>query len=264
MAKLEGNIIGGFRGKLGNVVGYSWKGVWCVRARPVRVRNPRSEAQQRHRSLFAEEVRLAGRMSWALNVGFAAIADEMHMTPQNVFVKANQGAFASVAAGGSATGLAVDWEHLIISTGPVAPVGLNAPEIDGGNVLTATFEKNPYHLRADNFDQVHLYVYCPALNMGYLAAPVYRKERRVSITLPDTFVGQELHTYAFVTDKSGRASETSYAAPLSDQSDLSDQYDSSDLSDHSDQPNTNLTPTHENTPANNTAPDAAGGGGGPD
>ena len=212
MAKLEGNAFGGFRGKLGNVVGYRWKDVWCVRMRPERVRNPRSEAQQRHRSLFAAEVRLAGRMGWALNVGLAAVSDEMHMTPHNVFVKANQGAFA--ADGGSDGGLAVDWEHLIISAGPVSPVALGVPEISGDGVLTVQFEKNTCRMRADNFDQVHLYVYCPAVAMGYLAAPVYRKDKKISLALPETFAGQAFHVYAFVTDKDGRASDTAYADPM--------------------------------------------------
>ena len=223
MAKIEGNPFGGFRGRLGNLVGYRWKGLWCVRTRPAQVRNPRSEAQQRHRSMFAEEVRLAGRMSWALNIGMAAVADELNITPQNAFVKANQGAFSApegFTPGGTVegssqagtTGLVVDWSALIISAGPVAPIALGVPSIDGEGVLTVAFEKNPYHLRADGFDQVHLYVYCPAMNTGYLAAPVYRKERRVAVALPDGMAEQELHVYAFVTDNEGRASETCYAA----------------------------------------------------
>ena len=109
-------------------------------------------------------------------------------------------------------GLLVDWSALIISAGPVAPIALGVPTLDGEGVLSVAFEKNPYHLHADSFDQVHLYVYCPALNDGYLAAPVYRKERHVSVALPGSMVGQVLHVYAFVTDREGRASETCYAS----------------------------------------------------
>ena len=213
MAKLEGNIIGGFRGKLGNLVGYSWKGVWCVRSRPAVVRNPRSAAQQRHRSMFAEEVRLAGRMSWALNIGMAAVANELHITPQNAFVKANQPAFAPAehnVPSGLTAGLIIDWSALIVSAGPVAPVALGVPQLND-DILSVAFEKNPYHLSSNNYDQVHLYIYCPAMNTGYLAAPVYRKERNIAVALPDYMTGHELHLYAFVTDSLGRASETAYA-----------------------------------------------------
>ena len=221
--------MGGFRGKLGNLVGYSWKGVWCVRSRPAAMRNPRTEAQQRHRAMFAEEVRLAGRMSWALNIGLAAVADELHITACNAFVKANQQAFGA----GEGNSLTVDWSELIVSAGPVAPIQLGVPEISAEGVLTVTFEKNPYMLRANNYDQVHLYVYCPDINQGYLAAPVYRKDRRISVSLPDAMLGHELHLYAFATDEQGRASDTSYAgwSDFSDSSDQSDTVDSSDLPD---------------------------------
>ena len=102
-----------------------------------------------------------------------------------------------------------DTSARLISAGPVAPIQLGVPEISAEGVLTVTFEKNPYLLRANNFDQVHLYVYCPDINQGYLAAPVYRKERRISVSLPDTMLGHELHLYAFATDADGRASDTS-------------------------------------------------------
>ncbi len=225
MAKIDGNIFGGFRGKLGNVVGYTWKGLWCVRSKPAVVRNPRSAAQQQHRTLFAEEVRLAGRMNWALNIGLATVADELHMTACNAFVKANQEAFSLVDGA-----LAVDWSALIVSAGPVAPTALGTPELSDDGVLTVAFEKNPCLIRANNFDQVHLYVYCPAQNTGYLAAPVYRKERRISLSLPDNMIGQELHLYAFVTDTEGRASDTAYAA-LTTEAEAADNPDVQDVAD---------------------------------
>ena len=211
MAKIEGNTIGGFRGKLGNLVGYSWKGVWCVRSRPARVHNPRTEAQQAHRTMFAEEVRLAGRMSWALNVGLATVADEMHMTPQNVFVKANQQAFSMIDRT-----MQVDWSLLVVSAGPVAPVLCDMPVVTADNVLTISFEKNPLHMRADAYDQVYAYAYSPELGRGFLAAPVYRRDCRIATVLPDDMADMELQVYCFVVDRQGRASDTCYSGSTAD------------------------------------------------
>lgn len=209
MAKLEGNTIGGFRGKLGNLVGYSWKGTWCVRVRPAQVRNPRTEAQQRNRTMFAEEVRLAGRMSWALNTGFAAAADELHMTPQNVFVKANQTAFSAAE-----DGLSVEWSALLVSAGPVAPVAVDEAVVDDRNVLNVSFEKNPMRIHASSTDMVHLYVYSPALGQGFLSAPVYRHKGRVALALEDAFAGQEIHIYMFASNSQGLCSDTAYGGSL--------------------------------------------------
>ena len=85
MAKLLGNTLQGLSGRLGNVVGYTWNGVQCVRSRPTMVRNPRTAAQQAHRDQFRQEVQLAAQMRYALIKGLGAAAKENRMTPQNLF-----------------------------------------------------------------------------------------------------------------------------------------------------------------------------------
>ncbi len=205
MAKQVEGYLGGFRGKLGPAVGYVWNGVWCVRSRPGQVRNPRTEAQQQHRELFKQEVQLAAAMRQAVVKGLGAVARPLHMTPQNLFVKANQPAFALDEGQ-----LAVDYPRLVLSAGPVAPVGFGSPVTTEGNVLNIDFEKNPQHMRADAFDSVYLYVFCPAANEGYLTAPVYRKDRHISVVLPDCYIGNEVYLYGFVQDEQGRSSETLY------------------------------------------------------
>ena len=102
MAKQTNGTLGGFVGKLGPVVGYRWKNVWCVRSQSRIVNNPRTEAQQEHRSLFKQEVQLAGRMRWAVNIGLKELSDQMDMTAQNLFVRANQQCFSLVRRGGVA------------------------------------------------------------------------------------------------------------------------------------------------------------------
>ena len=217
MAKQIDGYLGGFRGKLGPAVGYVWNGVWCLRSRPGRIRNPRTEAQQQHRELFKQEVQLAATMGQALNKGLGKVARSMHMTPQNLFVKASQEAFSL-----EDNRLAVDYSQLVLSAGPVAPVAFGAPEVREGNVLSISFEKNPLHLRADWCDSVYLYVYCPEFGGGYLTAPVYRKDQRISVVLPGSFAGKEVQLYGFVQDAKGRSSETIYIGygPLSPQGEI--------------------------------------------
>lgn len=43
MAKQAGGFLGGFNGRLGPVVGYRWKNIWCVRSQSNDVRNPHTE-----------------------------------------------------------------------------------------------------------------------------------------------------------------------------------------------------------------------------
>ncbi len=208
MAKQANGYLGGFIGKLGPAVGYQWKHVWCLRSRPRRVNNPRTEAQQEHRAMFKEEVRLAGRMRWGVNVGFKALSDEYDMTAQNLFVKANQQCFRTVEGH-----FTVDYTHLSISDGPVAPVEITAWNVDGDNVLSVNFEKNPLHLSCSQHDNVYVYVWCPEVEKGYLANPVYRRAKSMSTLLPQLMADKEIHVYAFVQDEKGHCSPTAYGEP---------------------------------------------------
>ena len=205
MAKLLGNTLQGLSGKLGDVVGYTWNGVQCVRSRPARVRNPRTAAQQTHREQFRQEVLLAARMRFALIKGLGGVARENHMTPQNLFMRVNREAF-----GWSEGRLTVDYERLVLSAGPVSPVVFDAPVLDTDNVLTVSFRKHRPGGGGGAFDSVFVFVYNPEKELGYLAAPALRREGRVSFVLPDWMAGGELQMWGFVQDERGRCSETLY------------------------------------------------------
>lgn len=205
MAIIENGYLGGFSGRLGTAVGYRWRGKWCLRSWNGHVRNPRTAAQQSHRMMFKQEVQLAGRMNWALRTTFNAISMEHGMTACNYFIASNQHAFSSVDGT-----LSVEWGALRLSEGPVAPVAFGALQVSERTVLSVEFERNPLHIRADNFDKVYLYIYCPSLGQGYLSAHVYRRERRIAAVLPEAFAGREVQLWGMVQDRNGRWSDTIY------------------------------------------------------
>lgn len=211
MAKQTYGILDGYRGTVGPVIGYQWRGRWCLRARPRRVSNPRTEMQQAHRFLFRDMVQLASRMLPVLRLGLRAASMEEQMTEGNLFVKMNKDCF-------SAEG--VDYKSLAVSYGPVAPVEFTEVTLDDQGVLNARFEKNPLHMRASGDDEVFLYAYCPALQQGVFAAPVYRRSKRLQTTLPDEWAGLEVHLYAFIRDYDGRTSQTLYVMPDTPQQEL--------------------------------------------
>ena len=84
MAKQRFGINDGYRGTVGTVIGYQWRGKWCLRARPRFVRNPRTERQQRNRDLFKASVQLAGSMKEALRFlrGFHPAAHPAGLAPR--------------------------------------------------------------------------------------------------------------------------------------------------------------------------------------
>ncbi len=187
MAKQRYGINDGYRGTVGTVIGYLWRGKWCLRARPRYVHNPRTARQISARGLFSGVSRLASRMQGALRLGMHSEALKLHRTVCNHFMSVNRQCFAL-----EDNRLSVDYEHLTIALGPVAPVGFSViseqcsvvseATQDGRvsqlntkhltlNTITIPFEKNPLHLRADGDDQVYLYAWCPAHDKGLLSAP---------------------------------------------------------------------------------------------
>ena len=52
MGKINQGILGGFSGKVGNVIGGTWKGIDYMRVKPAHVTNPKTEGQVDQRSKF--------------------------------------------------------------------------------------------------------------------------------------------------------------------------------------------------------------------
>ena len=98
MAKLEQGILGPFRGKVGTVVGYLWKGRHVVRAYRREINYPNTEQQQAEREWFVGMVRFAATARQALLLGLREMAAREQMTEGNVFVRMNKGCFGRGAA----------------------------------------------------------------------------------------------------------------------------------------------------------------------
>ena len=205
MAKQSDGINGGYRGKVGTVVGYMWRGQWCLRARPMHFNDAKTEKQLEQRSLFKASVAFAGRVKEVLRVGLKTAALDAHKTECNYFQKINKDCFAM-----DGETLMVDYPNLRVSEGPVAPVAFGMPEFLEDTTLTIPFEKNPEHRRSNNDDMVYIAAFCATLGVAELSLPVYRRTGRVTIMLPASWAGQEVHLYGFVQDNASRTSNSSY------------------------------------------------------
>ena len=230
MAKQRFGINDAYRGTVGTVIGYEWRGKWCLRSRPLRVRNPRTAKQQGNRLLFKQMVDLASHMKMALRKGLRGVSLGMHITECNLFVKRNKECFSLDAEGQ----MVVDWERLIVSEGEVpAPVfqdillsqpqaAASSPNLGEGDRRGAVVEEYVRIMfspcaegeRASGDDEVYLYAYCPEMEQGVLSAPAYRRMGSVQLTLPERWQGKEVHLYGFAVDYEGNASATVYIGML--------------------------------------------------
>ena len=59
MGKIKRGILGGFSGKVANVIGGSWKGIAYMRSQPLSVANPNTAGQVSQRGAFSQIVIVA-------------------------------------------------------------------------------------------------------------------------------------------------------------------------------------------------------------
>ena len=63
MGKIKQGILGGFKGKVGTVIGSSWNGISYMKGQAQSVRNPKTPAQMIQRDFFKEVQELTGQLS---------------------------------------------------------------------------------------------------------------------------------------------------------------------------------------------------------
>ena len=63
MGKIKQGILGGFKGKVGTVIGSSWNGIAYMRGLPQSQKDPKTAAQLSQRSFFREIQRFVGQLS---------------------------------------------------------------------------------------------------------------------------------------------------------------------------------------------------------
>lgn len=63
MGTIKSGILGGFNGKVGSVIGASWKGISYMRGIAQSIKNPKTEAQVMQRDYFAQLTQMASQLS---------------------------------------------------------------------------------------------------------------------------------------------------------------------------------------------------------
>lgn len=114
MAKVNLGIISSLSGSIGNVVGTKWKSIDCLRLKPDKVKNPKTEKQVAHRNKFKGVVTLSKELKHSVIQPIWNGASDV-MTGYNLFVKKNIGAFSS-------EGEIEDFSKLVMSVGVLEEV----------------------------------------------------------------------------------------------------------------------------------------------
>lgn len=134
MGVIKQGILGGFSGKVANIIGGSWKGIAYMRSRPLSVANPNTAGQQAQRGAFTQIVIVAKILLAAilkpLNDRFA-----QHMSGYNRFVQMSIDAF-------STGGLSTPADMLISEGSLTAVPSTTSTGADASNRITIEWTDN--------------------------------------------------------------------------------------------------------------------------
>ena len=93
MGKIKQGILGGFKGKVGTVIGSSWNGIAYMRGLAQSVKNPKTAAQTTQRGFFREVLDIVGQFTNE-QLNFLFPTAPSGMTRRNALVKQLAAVFA--------------------------------------------------------------------------------------------------------------------------------------------------------------------------
>ena len=190
MGTISKGILGGFSGKVGTVIGGTWKGIDYMRSIPASVTQPNSPAQLDHRAKFSTVVGFLKPLTSLLRIGFKNQA--VKMSGFNAAMSYNM----KNAILGIYPAYAIDYANALISEGSL-PEALNPTAVSAvaGNIAF-TWENNSTDGSAMADDKVILVVYNPVKKRAVnVVGGNTRSSGTQTITLPASFSGDEVQCF---------------------------------------------------------------------
>ena len=133
MGTIKQGILGGFSGKVGTVVGSSWKGISYMRGRAQSVRNPRTEGQVEQRSKFALTLNFLKPITAYIRTGYKTYANK-----QTAF-NAAMSYIVKNAIGGTSPNYDLDFSSVLVSRGSLTqPANTNVSVASGKAAISWT------------------------------------------------------------------------------------------------------------------------------
>src|SRR5665213_618896 len=160
MGTIQKGILGGFSGKVGTVIGGTWKGIDYMRSKGNnRNLNP-SEKQLTQQLKFALIMRFVQPMAGLLNISFRDFAIKMTGI-NNAFAYTIKNAVSGVYPS-----FAIDYSVALVSRGGLPNVLGPAVTSGVGSLLTFSWTDNSGVGKAKAADQAILVAYCPSLKQA--------------------------------------------------------------------------------------------------
>lgn len=205
MGTLKEGLLGGFSGKVGNVVGVERNGTYYVRSLPEKGNDPKTDSQVKQRSRFSVVMNFLKTISPFIRIGFQSYAVGAR-TPYNAAMSYN--IRHSVKMGEQ--GAELDHPRVLVSRGTL-PVGSGMHAKVVGDELKATWDAAlPGNARGDDVAMLLAYNSIKQQAIYDLNA-AKRSDINAGLQLPSDWRGDTIEAYlVFKTADGAEVSDSIY------------------------------------------------------
>jgi hypothetical protein len=206
MGKISQGILGGLSGKVGNVIGGSWKGIDYIRIKPSSVANPRTEGQVNQRTKFSSVLEFLQPNIAFLKIGYKNFANK------RTEFNAAMSYLLNNAITGVAPNFVVDYGNALLSRGNLSGVLNGAIDLTVPGQVDFTWGDNSAEGNANVTDKAMVLVYNPSKKDSiYILDGASRTTGLQSITIPNTYAGDVVELFmAFVAFDGSQVSNSIY------------------------------------------------------
>ncbi len=210
MGKIKQGVLGGFSGKIGNVVGGSWKGIDYMRIMPASVANPQTEPQMDQRSKFVTTLRFLQPLTQFLRTGFKNYA--IRMTAFNNAMSYN----IKNGVAGEYPSYAIDYPNVLVARGTLASALNPTATSTVAATVAVAWQDNSSEGNASALDQTLIVIYDGLKNEAvYHLKQTTRADQAETITVPASFSGSQVQCYiAFISADGALLSNSKYAGAV--------------------------------------------------
>ena len=189
MGTIKQGILGGFSGKVGSVVGGSWKGISYMRSQAQNIKNPRTEAQVSQRAKFALALSFLKPLTNVVRTGF-----KLYAIKQTAFNAAMSYTLAN-AISGDFPDYEIDFASALISRGTLTSAANGLASAANGKI-SFTWEDNSGVGSAKATDKALIAILNPSKGEGLSDnAGAARSVGSQSIDIPSDWIGDEVQIY---------------------------------------------------------------------
>ncbi|WP_207532964.1 DUF6266 family protein [Desertivirga arenae] len=206
MGKFSNGIFGNFYGKIGNVVGSSWRGIDYLKSLPKINKNRiPSQLQIEQQQRFSLMTAFMNLLRPLLSAGYKNQA--IRATAYNVALSEN----IKNAIAGAYPEFVVDFPEVILSSG-VLPLPTNlAVAAAAGLKVDFSWTDNSGKGKSLKTDKVFTLAFCPELDEAeYTLGDASREAGALSMVLPAEWEGKDVETYLFLVSVTGKEVTRTY------------------------------------------------------